>query len=150
MKQSIVIRIAAEKIEALSIGTVKAIHVRLRPKLKAPFRAYLYCPQARDPIYSEEDGERRLVYYKDDLAIVHEAFGGISIRNPYGSLGKNDLLLNDSVVGVIEIKKVKRCENGFDLIINPSDTRWFTESPMRIELFTSKPPIVWSYCDIEL
>ena len=146
MKRSIIIRVPAETCEKISIFTENKLHVRLQPAIPTPFKAYLYCPKARRPVYRVEDGERDLAYYEDDLAMVHEALGGVSIRNPYGSLGPNDQLLNGYVIAVAEIERVDRCESGFDLGFDPSNVKWMVNAPINVRLVAPAPPIVWSYC----
>lgn len=146
MKRSIIVRVKAISCERISIGLDNKIHVGLQPSIPTPFKAYFYCPKANKPIYREENGEKDLAYYEDDLAVIHEALGGISIRNPYGSLGRKDILLNDSVVAIAEIERVERCEKGFDICFNPDNIKWLIESPLRVEAVAPAPPIVWSYC----
>lgn len=146
MKKSIIIRVNANSCERISIGLDNKIHVNLQPPIPTPFKAYFYCPKACKPVYREENGEKDLAYYEDDLAVVHEALGGISIRNPYGSLGRKDILLNDSVVAIAEIERVEHCEKGFDLCFNSDNVKWLINSPMNVSLVAPAPPIAWSYC----
>lgn len=146
MKRSIIIRVNADSCERIFIGLDNKIHVRFQLPIPTPFKAYFYCPKASEPVYREEDGERNLVYYKDDLAVIHDALGGISIRNPYGSLGRKDILLNDFVVAIAEIERIERCEKGFDLCFNSDNVKWLIDSPMNVSLVAPAPPLVWSYC----
>lgn len=79
----------------------KTVEIRkTKPKQQTPFKCYIYCTKAC---------KLRLVgglgYYDDDLAIIHTPYG-VEIRNPYGSLGKDDKILNGKVVGEFICDKI--------------------------------------------
>ena len=145
MQNSIVMRIDPEIIEKISIFSVSKIKLKTKPKIDLPFRAYIYCPKAHKKVYDDSEGEHRLVYYADDLARVHEAFGGISIRNPYGSLGPNDRLLNGYVIGYVTVDRIKKIDQEYNLYF--SDVHW-CEEPLRLESVADSAPISWRYCKI--
>ena len=92
--KEVMISICPEWVEKILSGE-KTIEVRkTAPKIKTPFKCYIYCTKARKPIIVHG----AFVYWDDDLAIIHTPYG-VEIRNPYGSLGKDDKLLNGKVVG---------------------------------------------------
>lgn len=92
--QDVIISIQPKWDEKIANGE-KTVEVRkTRPKIKTPFKCYIYCTKAHKPRIMDHV----FVYWDDDLAIIHTPYG-VEIRNPYGSLGKDDELLNGKIIG---------------------------------------------------
>lgn len=69
-----------------------------------PFTVYVYCKEAKKPVMHDPS---YVAYYEDDLARVHEPWGDITIRNPFGSLGKDDIMLNDKIIGEFVCNRIE-------------------------------------------
>jgi predicted transcriptional regulator len=111
MSKAILMSIKPKWVELILNGK-KTIEVRkTAPKLETPFKCYIYCTKARKPIIVNS----ALVYRDDDLAIIHTPYG-VEIRNPYGSLGENDKLLNGKVVAEFTCNKV---QDNFKYLVTP-------------------------------
>ena len=89
--RAVLISIQPKWCELIAKGK-KTVEVRkTRPKIKTPFKVYIYCTQARMPI---KDEEGRILLYEDDLAITNRYGQDKKIENPQG-----ELLLNGKVIG---------------------------------------------------
>lgn len=102
MSKAILFSVPPEQCCNIANGKQTVFVQRRKPKLKAPFKAYIYCPMARKPI---KDG-KTIVYYKDDLAITNRWGRGRLIANPLGTLGKDEMLINGKVIGEFVCDKV--------------------------------------------
>lgn len=93
--KSVMISIRPQWCELIAIGK-KTIEVRKsRPKLETPFKCYIYCTQARNPIrYSG-----RILMYEDDLALTNRWGQGKLVANPWGAMMEGEFFLNGKVIG---------------------------------------------------
>lgn len=74
----------------------KTIEVRkTRPKIEAPFKVYIYCTHARNPI--RDSG--RILMYEDDLALTNRWGQGKLVENPCGTMMEGEFFLNGKVIG---------------------------------------------------
>ena len=142
MYNKIVMRIPSDQIEQIFLNGYGQIQYTTRPKIEGSFSAYIYCPKATEEVYDDSEGEHRLVYYADDLARIHEPYGDISIRNPYGSLGEKDRLLNGYIVGCVTVDRIEKVMHRY--ILHFSKVHWYAE-PMRVQNVTDSIPLGWTY-----
>ncbi len=74
----------------------KTVEVRkTRPKIETPFKVYIYCTQARNPI--RDSG--RILMYEDDLALTNRWGQGKLVENPCGAMMEGEFFLNGKVIG---------------------------------------------------
>ena len=93
--KSVLISIKPEWCELIASGK-KTIEVRkTRPKIEIPFKVYIYCTQARNPI--RDSG--RILMYEDDLALTNRWGQGKLIENPCGAMMEGEFFLNGKVIG---------------------------------------------------
>ena len=109
--KSVLISIRPRWCELIASGK-KTVEVRkTRPKLETPFKVYIYCTLARQPI--REDGQ--ILMYEDDLALTNRWGQGKRVANPCGSMMDGELFLNGKVIGEFvcdEIYPIKVHPNG--------------------------------------
>ena len=75
----------------------KTVEVRkTRPKIETPFKCYIYCTQARNPI---RDHFGRILMYEDDLALTNRWGRGKRVENPCGAMMEGEFFLNGKVIG---------------------------------------------------
>lgn len=93
--KSVLISIKPKWCELIANGK-KTIEVRkTRPKIETPFKVYIYCTQARNPI--RDSG--RILMYEDDLALTNRWGQGKLIENPCGAMMEGEFFLNGKVIG---------------------------------------------------
>lgn len=93
--KSVMISIKPEWCELIASGR-KTIEVRkTKPKIKTPFKVYIYCTQARNPI--RDSG--RILMYEDDLALTNRWGQGKLVANPCGVMMEGEFFLNGKVIG---------------------------------------------------
>lgn len=93
--KSVLISIKPKWCELIANGK-KTIEVRkTRPKIEIPFKVYIYCTQARNPI--RDSG--RILMYEDDLALTNRWGQGKLIENPCGAMMEGEFFLNGKVIG---------------------------------------------------
>lgn len=113
--KAVMISIRPEWVEKIISGE-KTIEVRKTvPKIETPFRCFIYCTKA----HKRRIVDSAFLYCADDLALVHAPYG-VEIRNPYGSLGKDDELLNGKVVGEFtcdNVSEIKPHDDGYGATI---------------------------------
>lgn len=74
----------------------KTIEVRkTKPKIKTPFKVYIYCTKARTPIRNNGS----ILMYEDDLALTNRWGQGKRVENPCGALMEEEIILNGKVIG---------------------------------------------------
>lgn len=93
--KSVLISIRPKWCELIASGK-KTIEVRkTRPKIEAPFKVYIYCTHARNPI--RDSG--RILMYEDDLALTNRWGQGKLVENPCGTMMEGEFFLNGKVIG---------------------------------------------------
>ncbi len=93
--KAVLISIQPKWCELIANGK-KTVEVRkTKPKLKTPFKVYIYCTQAKMPI--RDNG--RILMYEDDLAITNRWGQGKRVENPCGAMMDGELFLNGKVIG---------------------------------------------------
>lgn len=104
--KSVMISIRPQWCELIAIGK-KTIEVRKsRPKLETPFKCYIYCTQARNPI--RDSG--RILMYEDDLALTNRWGQGKLVANPCGAMVEGEFFLNGKVIGEFVCDMVEKLE----------------------------------------
>ena len=87
----------------------KTVEVRkTKPKLEVPFKVYIYCTKARNPI--RDNG--RILMYEDDLAITNRWGRGKRVENPFGAMMVGELFLNGKVIGEFVCNKIDEYRYG--------------------------------------
>ncbi len=95
--KSVLISIQPKWCELIASGK-KTVEVRkTKPKLETPFKAYIYCTQAKKPVF--DDISERIVMYEDDLALTNRWGQGKCVQNPCGMMLEGELFLNGRVIG---------------------------------------------------
>ena len=93
--KSVMLSIKPRWCELIASGR-KTIEVRkTKPKIKTPFKVYIYCTQARNPI--RDSG--RILMYEDDLALTNRWGQGKLVANPCGAMMEGEFFLNGKVIG---------------------------------------------------
>lgn len=93
--KSVMISIKPNWCELIARGQ-KTIEVRKsRPKLETPFKCYIYCTQARNPIRVSG----RILMYEDDLALTNRWGQGKLVANPCAAMMEGEFFLNGKVIG---------------------------------------------------
>ncbi len=93
--KSVMISIKPRWCELIANGK-KTVEVRkTRPKIEIPFKVYIYCTQARNPI--RDSG--RIIMYEDDLALINRWGRGKLVENPCGAMMEGEFFLNSKVIG---------------------------------------------------
>lgn len=93
--KSVLISIKPKWCELIASGK-KTIEVRkTRPKIEIPFKVYIYCTHARNPI--RDSG--RILMYEDDLALTNRWGQGKLVENPCGTMIEGEFFLNGKVIG---------------------------------------------------
>ena len=101
--KSVMISIRPKWCELIANGR-KTIEVRkTRPKLETPFKCYIYCTQARNPIRVFG----RILMYEDDLALTNRWGQGKLVANPYGAMMEGEFFLNGKVIGEFVCEEIK-------------------------------------------
>lgn len=109
--KSVMISIKPKYCELIASGS-KTIEVRkTKPKLKTPFKCYIYCTKERMPI--KENGN--ILMYEDDLALTNRYGQGKRVENPNGAILNGEVFLNSKVIGEFV------CDNIFPMSITYSD-----------------------------
>lgn len=110
--KSVLISIKPKWCELIASGK-KTIEVRkTRPKIEIPFKVYIYCTHARNPI--RDSG--RILMYEDDLALTNRWGQGKLVENPCGTMMEGEFFLNGKVIGEFlcnKIDKVDVIDDGF-------------------------------------
>ena len=107
--KSVLISIRPKWCELIASGK-KTIEVRkTRPKIETPFKVYIYCTQARNPI--RDSG--RILMYEDDLALTNRWGQGKLIENPCGAMMEGEFFLNGKVIGEFVCDSIFMIWNGY-------------------------------------
>lgn len=141
-EKDLIIRVPSYSLEGVFAGSLDTVRLSTKLTMQIPFQAYLYCPKANCAVYDPEDG--LLLYDEDDLAMIFDPFGGYCIRNPYGSLGKKDIILNDCIVAIVTLLEPTKAEAGYDYPIEKID--WLT-SPIPLRKVCKDTPAEWAYAN---
>lgn len=89
--KSVLISIKPKWCELIASGK-KTIEVRkTRPKIEIPFKVYIYCTHARNPI--RDSG--RILMYEDDLALTNRWGQGKLVENPCGTMIEGEFFLKN-------------------------------------------------------
>lgn len=121
MKEAVLISIKPKWCELIANGS-KTIEVRkTKPKLATPFKCYIYCTQARNPI--RDSG--RILMYEDDLALTNRWGQGKLVANPCGSMMEGEFFLNGRVIGEFVCDRVDTYDDDTIHAFSQEDyTRW--------------------------
>ena len=89
---------------------IKTLEIRkTRPKMETPFKVYIYCTQARNPI--RDSG--RILMYEDDLALTNRWGQGKRVENPCGAMMEGEFFLNGKIIGEFICDKITRFDGEF-------------------------------------
>ena len=95
--KAVLISIRPKWCELIASGK-KTVEVRkTRPQIETPFKVYIYCTQAKKPIY--DDISESIAMYEDDLALTNRWGQGKCVQNPCGMLLEGEMFLNGKVIG---------------------------------------------------
>lgn len=93
--KSVLISIKPQWCELIASGK-KTIEIRkTKPKVETPFKVYIYCTQARNPI--RDSG--RILMCEDDLALTNRWGQGKLVENPCGAMMEGEFFLNGKIIG---------------------------------------------------
>lgn len=94
----------------------KTVEVRKnKPKLETPFKVYIYCTQAKKPIW--DDISESIVMYEDDLALTNRWGQGKCVQNPCGMMLEGEMFLNGKVIGEFICDKIYDIKPHYDIPI---------------------------------
>lgn len=92
----------------------KTVEVRKnKPKLETPFKVYIYCTQAKKPIW--DDISESIVMYEDDLALTNRWGQGKCVQNPCGMMLEGEMFLNGKVIGEFICDKIYDIKPHYDI-----------------------------------